>query len=97
MTEDLWAQEDRLGKCEFVSPLEAYWETIARVRKQKGYEGTADAAENGGSGKAGARFEKSGEVEFEVKGGQEHPVVLLLKQAERKWQALVGREARSLE
>lgn len=49
------------------------------------------------------RFETSGEVEFEVRGEEggggeeEHPIPLLLRQAERKWQALVGRESTSLE
>ncbi|KAL7415711.1 glycosyl transferase family 90-domain-containing protein [Mrakia frigida] len=101
VTEHAWAQQDRLGKCEFVSPVEAYWETIHRVRKQNGLSAESVGG-NGGSGKAGMRFERSGEVEFEVRGeggggGEEHPIPWLLRQAERKWQALVGRESTSLE
>lgn len=84
-----YAAEDAQGRCEFVSPLEAY-------HRRAGGSFEAGPAE-------GVTWKTNGELEYEMdqvaveRGDREHPIKRLLESGERRWQALVGREPRTLQ
>lgn len=85
---DPFAAEDRQGRCEFVSPLEAYY-------RRAGNSFEAGPPE-------GLKWNENGELEWEMdqvaveRGDREHPIKRLLERGERHWQALVGREPTTL-
>lgn len=93
MTDEELQTQDELGRCEFVSPVQAYWDTINRIRKDTKY-GVPSAVNSSFTGRI--TYRATGEAEFEGKDGDLHPALELLERGERRWQAMVGREARTL-
>lgn len=108
-----WQLEDAQGRCEFVSPVEAYWKDVRRMRAASGRSGTAASWTDDARMKAegwlgrptkraaydrnGLVFESNGEVYVESIARSEHPIPELLQKAERKWLGMIARQSMSLQ
>lgn len=93
--EDEWTKEDRAGRCSFVSPAEAYWQSISRIKDHDhNYHGGRVPLTS-----TNMTFEANGQLEYskEEEEGGEHPIPRLLELAEARWKDLLEREAQTLE
>jgi hypothetical protein len=77
-----FAVEDRQGRCEFVSPVDAYYRRA-----------TTSTVDGGAPDPARLRWKEDGELENDVhglegQGAQGHPVLKLLERGEIQWDNL---------